>query len=110
MLASATVRPASIAAMVGRKPGAADDRRNDQVGLAGGGLDQAPLSCRRAAPGVGQKLAELLERRESRDDGQLRTGATDDVGQCFDVACSGHRDDLEAVGGTDDQVEGRLSD
>ena len=101
LLARATVLPASTAAIVGLKSGAADDRGHDQVRFARGGLDQcvgagcctafacpaepASSSDRRASSAMTASLA-LVRRAASASASTFTDGS--------------QRDDLEFVAAT----------
>ena len=72
LLASATVLPASTAAMTGRSPAQPTIAAIDQIGLARRGLDQASLARRRAATSAGERVREARASGFVGDHRQLR--------------------------------------
>ena len=110
LFASATVLPASTAAMTGAEARAADDRGDDKVRVACSSLDQSRLSRRRPTMRAGQQPSEVAEARFIRNDRKRRAGTPRYIGKCFDIRCRGHRSDREAVGIALDQVERRFAD
>ena len=102
-----SVPPCSIAAIVGREPRAADDRRDGQVGAARRGLDQRRGAARGVDAAARQRLAQVGQAALVGDHRDLGAEFARQRGQFVGLAIGGQRDDPPVVAVAADQVERR---